>query len=171
LKAPQNWDELLGACDALNEQGIVPITIGTKYRWTAAGWFDYLNMRINGPQFHIDLMLLNESYTDERVMAVFDAWNELFEHNCFIEDPAAYSWQEALDFMVQGDAAMYLIGDFVRDSYPDEQEDDLDFFQFPSSTPTCRWAKMPRPMATSWPVTPATPKARWTSWASSARRK
>jgi ABC-type glycerol-3-phosphate transport system substrate-binding protein len=128
---PQNWEELLGACDALNEQGIVPITIGTKYRWTAAGWFDYLNMRINGPEFHIDLMLLEESYTDERVMAVFDAWNELFEHNCFIEDPAAYSWQEALDFMVQGDAAMYLIGDFVRDSYPDDQEDDLDFFQFP----------------------------------------
>ncbi len=132
---PETWEELLGACDALNEAGIIPITIGTKYRWTAAGWFDYLNMRINGPEFHIDLMLLQESYTDERVMAVFDAWNELFEHNCFIEDPAAYDWQNALEFMIQGDAAMYLIGDFVRDSYPDDQEDDLDFFQFPVINP------------------------------------
>ena len=132
---PQTWDELLGACDALNAAWITPITIGTKYRWTAAGWFDYLNMRINGPEFHINLMLLEESYTDERVVAVFDAWKELLDHNCFIEDPAAYDWQNALEFMIQGEAAMYLIGDFVRDSYPDELEDDLDFFQFPVINP------------------------------------
>ncbi len=132
---PQTWDDLLAACDALNEAGIAPITIGTKFRWTAAGWFDYINMRVNGPEFHINLMSLDESYTDDRVRAVFDRWNELFDHNCFIEDPAAYSWQEAVDFMVQGDAAMYLIGDFIRDSYPDEMEDDLDFFQFPIINP------------------------------------
>ena len=133
--APETWDGLLATCDTLNEAGYAPFTIGTKYRWTAAAWFDYLNMRINGPQFHLDLMLLNESYTDERVVAVFEAWNQLFEHNCFIEDPAAYSWQEALDFMVQGEAAMYLMGGFITDSYPDELEEDLDFFRFPVINP------------------------------------
>ena len=30
---------------------------------------------------------------------------------------------------------MYLMGDFVRESYPDELEDDLDFFQFPVINP------------------------------------
>lgn len=134
-EAPATWDDFLATCDALNEAGITPIAIGTKFRWTWAGWFDYLNMRLNGPEFHINLMLLTESYTDERVVAVFDAWRQLFEHNCFIEDAAAYDWQNALDFMVQGDAAMYLIGDFVRDSYPDDMEDDLDFFQFPVMNP------------------------------------
>ncbi len=133
--APETWDDLLNACDVLSDAGLAPITIGTRYRWTWAGWFDYLNMRLNGPQFHLDLMLLKESYTDERVVAVFDAWRELFEHDCFVEDAAAYTWQEALDFMIQGDAAMYLIGDFVRDSFPDELEDDLDFFQFPIIDP------------------------------------
>ncbi len=132
---PETWDELLATCDALNEAGYAPFTIGTKYRWTAAAWFDYLNMRINGPQFHQDLMLLKESYTDERVKAVFDYWNQLFEHNCFIENPAAYSWQEALDFMIQDEAAMYLMGQFITDSYPDEMEEDLDFFRFPIIDP------------------------------------
>ena len=135
MDVPQTWDDLLGACDALNAAGITPITIGTRFRWPAAAWFDYINMRLNGPQFHIDLMLLKESYTDERVRAVFDTWNQLFEHNCFIDDPAAYSWQEALDPMVQGDAAMYLMGQFILDSYPDEMEDDLDFFRFPIIDP------------------------------------
>ncbi|MBN1964911.1 MAG: carbohydrate ABC transporter substrate-binding protein [Anaerolineae bacterium] len=136
VEAPiETWDDLLSACDVLHEAGYAPFTIGTRYRWTAAAWFDYINMRVNGPQFHIDLMLLQESYTDERVLAVFDYWNQLFEHNCFIEDPAAYTWQEALDFMAQGEAAMYLMGGFILDSYPDELEEDLDFFRFPIIDP------------------------------------
>lgn len=135
-KVPETWEEFLGACDTLNAAGITPITIGTRYPWTAAAWFDYLNMRTNGPQFHIDLMLLKESYTDERVKAVFAKWQELFDHNCFIEDAAAYAWQEALTPMTEGTAAMYLMGQFIVDSYPDELEADLDFFRFPIIDPS-----------------------------------
>ncbi len=134
-EVPETWDEFLGACDALNAAGITPITIGNRFKWPAAAWFDYLDMRINGPEFHINLMLLQESYTDERVRAVFDTWNQLFEHNCFIDDPAAYDWQEAIDPMAQGEAAMYLMGQFILDSYPDELEEDLDFFRFPIINP------------------------------------
>lgn len=136
VEAPiETWDDLLAACDAFNAAGIAPFTIGTKFRWPAAAWFDYINMRLNGPQFHIDLMLLQESYTDPRVKAVFETWGQMFEHNCFIEDPAAYDWNEALDIMVQDEAAMYLMGAFITDSYPDELEDDLDFFRFPIINP------------------------------------
>lgn len=135
METPDTWDELLATCDTLNAAGYAPFTIGTKYRWTAAAWFDYINMRVNGPQFHLDLMLLKESYNDPRVKEVFSYWNQLFEHNCFIEDPQAYSWQEALDFMVQDQAAMYLMGGFITDSYPDEYEEDLDFFRFPVINP------------------------------------
>lgn len=136
LEAPiETWDELLNACDVLNAAGYAPFTIGTQYRWTWAAWFDYINMRVNGPQFHQDLMLLKESYLDERVKAVFDTWAQLAEHDCFIDDPAAYTWQTALDFMIQGEAAMYLMGAFITDSYPDELEEDLDFFRFPVINP------------------------------------
>jgi len=135
---PETWDEFLASCDALNAAGIAPVTIGTRFRWTAAGWFDYLNMRVNGPEFHLDLMNLKESYTDDRVKDTFAHWNELFEHNCFIENPSAYSWQEAVNFMANGEAAMYLIGDFIRDearaNFPD-MLDDLDYFQFPIINP------------------------------------
>ncbi|MCK6580177.1 MAG: ABC transporter substrate-binding protein [Anaerolineae bacterium] len=135
LTAPATWDELLATCDTLSAAGITPITIGTRAPWTAAAWFDFLNMRINGPEFHINLMLLKESYTDERVVAVFDHWRQLYEHNCFLPDSAAYEWQEALDFMNRGEAAMYLMGDFIRDSVPDEIESDLDFEMFPVINP------------------------------------
>lgn len=131
----ETWDDLLAACDALNAIGVAPFTTGTKFRWPAAAWFDYINMRTNGPQFHIDLMLLKESYLDERVKQTFANWAQLLEHDCFIDDPAAYDWNEGVDFMVQGEAAMYLMGAFIRDTYPDEMEDDLDFFRFPIIDP------------------------------------
>ncbi len=133
---PETWEELLEVCETLKSQDIVPFTIGTKYRWTAAAWFDYLNMRVNGPDFHIDLMLGNESYEDPRVLQLFtDYWAPMIEDGNFIENPAAYSWQEALQFFIAGDAAMYLMGDFIRDSLPDEMESDLAFFRFPIIDP------------------------------------
>ncbi len=136
LTPPETWDEFLAVCETLKENGVTPITIGTKYRWTAAAWFDYLNMRVNGPEFHINLMLGKESYEDPRVLKVFtDYWQPLIENGYFIDDPAAYSWSEAIPFMLEGDAAMYLMGDFLRDSYPDEEEDKLDFFRFPIIDP------------------------------------
>jgi multiple sugar transport system substrate-binding protein/raffinose/stachyose/melibiose transport system substrate-binding protein len=132
---PETWDELLAACDTFNEAGVIPITIGTKYRWTAAAWFDYINMRLNGPEFHLNLMLGKESYDDPRVRAVFEKWRELFDHNCFIDDAAAYSWQEGLDPFNQGDAAMYLMGQFILDSAAEEIADDIEFFRFPIIDP------------------------------------
>jgi multiple sugar transport system substrate-binding protein/raffinose/stachyose/melibiose transport system substrate-binding protein len=37
--------------------------------------------------------------------------------------------------MTEGKAAMYLMGQFIVDSYPDELENDLDFFRFPIIDP------------------------------------
>ncbi len=136
LEPPETWEEFMEVNETLKENGITPLAIGTKYRWTAAAWFDYLNMRINGPQFHIDLMLCKESYDDPRVAKVFEYWGELLENGYFLEDAAAYSWSEALEPFIAGDAAMYLMGDFIRDSLPEEIEADLDFFRFPIIDPS-----------------------------------
>lgn len=132
VKAPiESWDELLDACDKFNAAGIAPITIGSKAPWTLAAWFDYINMRTNGPQFHIDLTDGKVAYNSPEVKETFQHWKELLDHKCFIENPEAMEWQDAIKPMTDGKAAMYLMGAFITDSYPDELEDDLDFFRFP----------------------------------------
>lgn len=140
LEAPKTWEDLLGACKTLNEKGITPIAIGTKAPWPAAAWFDYINMRLNGPQFHIDLMTLKESYTDPRVKATFMKWKELFDAKCFIENSAALEWGDAVTPLVQGKAAMYLMGGFITDTFNPAAkgtpaEGDLDFVRFPIIDP------------------------------------
>jgi len=131
LTVPTSWDEFLTVCETLKDNGITPIAIGNKYRWTAAGWFDYLNMRINGPEFHINLMLGTEKYDDPKVKAVFMTWKDLIDKGYFIDDPTAYAWSEILPSMIAGESAMYLMGQFIMDSIPEENQADYDFFRFP----------------------------------------
>jgi multiple sugar transport system substrate-binding protein/raffinose/stachyose/melibiose transport system substrate-binding protein len=131
LEVPETWDQFLALVDALAEAGKVPITIGTNQPWTAAAWFDYINMRVNGPEYHIQLMDGEVAYNTQEVKDVFGRWRELLDRQAFLPQPEAYRWQDALTPFVQGDAGLYLMGRFIVDSYPDEQEGDLDFFRFP----------------------------------------
>jgi multiple sugar transport system substrate-binding protein/raffinose/stachyose/melibiose transport system substrate-binding protein len=128
---PETWDDFMAAIETLKGAGKIPITIGTKAPWTAAAWFDYLNMRTNGPEFHIALMEGQHAYNSEEVKATFANWRQLLDAEAFIAQPEAMEWQDAVTPLAQGEAAMYLMGAFIRDSYPDEGESDLDFFRFP----------------------------------------
>lgn len=137
IDVPTNWEQFLAACAKLKENGITPITIGTKYLWTAAGVFDYLNLRTNGYEVHNDLTAGKIKYTDARIQKVFDHWEELVKPGYFIENHAGYSWQEALAPMVQGEAAMYVMGNFAVAPLREAglTDDQLDFMQFPEITP------------------------------------
>ncbi|WP_114391091.1 ABC transporter substrate-binding protein [Notoacmeibacter marinus] len=137
IDVPTDWEAFKTAGAKLKEAGIVPITIGTKYLWTAGGVFDYLNLRTNGYDFHMALGKGEVPWTDERVRETFAKWKELLDAGFFIDNHAAYSWQEALAPMVQGEAAMYVMGNFavapLREAgLTDEQ---LGFFQFPTINP------------------------------------
>jgi len=143
ITPPKTFDDLLGACDTLVKAGITPITIGTKAPWTAAAWFDYLDMRINGPEFHVQVVSLQIPYTDPRIKKVMTTWKSLFDHKCFNTDSPGLQWQDAVTPLAQGKAAMYLMGQFITDTYnglpattPGYDQKDLDFVRFPIVDPT-----------------------------------
>jgi multiple sugar transport system substrate-binding protein len=132
---PTTWDEFLAAGKALRARGVSPVAIGTKFLWPAAGWFDYLDLRVNGLDFHMALMEGKVSYLDERVKKVFSRWRELIDHGFFIDNHATYSWQEAQAFLYQGKAAMYLMGSMLVPTIPQELTGKIGFFQFPRIDP------------------------------------
>ena len=132
LGEPRSWGDMMNIAETLKKNGITPFTIGTKYLWTAAGWFDFLNLRINGYDFHMALMGGEISYEDKRLDRVFDVWGDMARKGYYIENHASYSWQEGQAPMINGEAAMYLMGNFV---VPDLVKAGLDgkigYFQFP----------------------------------------
>jgi multiple sugar transport system substrate-binding protein len=131
----RHWDELLHACDQLKASGIEPIAIGTRHLWPAAGWFDYINLRLNGFHFHMELTGGRVPFTDERIRAVFALWRQLMDGDCFVADHAGMSWQESQALLYQGSAAMMLIGHFISANFPAELRPVMDFFPFPEIAP------------------------------------
>lgn len=130
VQAPETWDDFLALCETLQGQGIIPLTMGTgSTPWVSSGWFDYLNLRVNGPEFHLELLAGEHSFDSDEVRAVMAEYAKLIP---FIDpNGRSYSWQEAVTPLVQNKAAMYLMGAFFTQSIPSDVIDDIDFFRVP----------------------------------------
>ena len=129
-EVPQSFDDLIALAKKMKASGITPIAFADKDGWPAMGTFDYLNMRINGYRFHVDLCAHKEAWNSSQVTEVFDTWKQLREY----QDPAALglTWQEAAQKLSSKKAGMYLLGSFVTQQFTDKAVlDDIDFFPFP----------------------------------------
>jgi len=135
MEAPRTWDELLAACERLKARGIEPIAIGTKDLWPTAAWFDYINLRLNGFEFHMALMEGKVAYTDARLREVFGHWRQLIERGCFSRNHASSSWQESQVLLYRGKSAMTLLGHYVVAHFPPEARPVMDFARFPTLRP------------------------------------
>jgi multiple sugar transport system substrate-binding protein len=136
IAEPKTWKDLVEASAKLKAANITPFAIGTKATWTTGGWFDYMNMRTNGYEFHMDLTSGKVPYTDKRVQDVFDKWDDLVKPGYYLANHASYQWQEALPAFVKGEAAMYLMGNFAVAPMKEAglTEAQLGFMQFPEIT-------------------------------------
>ncbi len=132
-KAPTTMDELQSLASNMQDKGIIPFAFGNDGRWPAMGTFDQLNFRMNGYQFHVDLMAGKESWTDDRVKNVFTTWESLLPLHQ--ENPNGRTWEEAAAALVSKEAGMMTIGTFVGEVFPEGDISDLDFFTFPELDP------------------------------------
>lgn len=128
---PKTVDEFKALGDKMKADGLIPLAFGDKDGWPAMGTFDILNMRMNGYDFHVNLMAGKEKWTDPKTQAVFAKWAELLPY--FDPQPLGKTWQEAAQDMISGKAGMYFLGTFAGEQASDPAvHDDLDFFPFPT---------------------------------------
>ncbi|MGB5558944.1 MAG: extracellular solute-binding protein [Paracoccaceae bacterium] len=136
-EVPANWDEFIANCAKFEEASIDCLTTGTKALWPAAGIFDYINMRTNGYEFHMDLTSGKIEWTDQRVRDTFANWAKIVEPGYITDNHAAIDWQDAAALLVQGKAANYVMGNFAVATFKDGgmTNDTLGFMVFPEITP------------------------------------
>ena len=131
----KTWDDFISACEKFQAAGIDCLTTGSKALWPIAGIFDYLDLRTNGYDFHMQLTSGDIAWTDDRVKAVFAEWAKVLPYTT--ANHAAIDWQDAVSNIVQGSAANYVIGNFAVAAFKDGglTNDNLGFMQFPEITP------------------------------------
>ena len=124
------WDEFIKLCQTIKSKGVNPLTMGTgSTAWVASGWFDYLNLRVNGAEFHRDLLAGKHSFDGPEVTKVMEYYKQLLPF--FDPKGRSYSWQDAVTPLTAKKAGMYLIGAFITSGVPADVVDDLDFFRVP----------------------------------------
>jgi multiple sugar transport system substrate-binding protein len=137
VEVPTTWAQFIDNCAKFKAAGIDCLTTGTKALWPGAGIFDYMNLRTNGYDFHMDLTAGKVAWTDEKVKNTFAEWAKLVEPGYVTANHAAIDWQDAAALLVQGKAANYVMGNFAVAVFKDGgmTNDTLGFMVFPEITP------------------------------------
>lgn len=130
-----DWATFVSNCEKFSAAGIDCLTTGTKALWPGAGIFDYMSLRTNGYEWHMDLANGKVAWTDESVRKVFA---ELAKIQPYVTaNHAAIDWQDAAALLVQGKAANYVMGNFAVGVFKEGgmTNDNLGFMAFPEITP------------------------------------
>ncbi len=135
VEVPTTWAEFVSNCEKFTAAGVDCVTTGSKALWPIAGIFDYLSLRTNGYEWHMDLTAGKIAWTDQKVKDVFAEWAKILPHTT--KNHAAIDWQDAAALLVQGKAANYVMGNFAVGTFKEGgmTNDNLGFMVFPEITP------------------------------------
>jgi multiple sugar transport system substrate-binding protein len=128
---PHDLSAIMTACSKLRKAGFTPIALGAKDGWALAAWFDFIDMRANGYEYHQQLLDGKATYNDANVRRTFAMWKQLIDAKCF--DPNALNVDErgAKGEFYGGHAGMVLVGTIVSASFPDVVRPQIDYQRFP----------------------------------------
>ena len=119
-----NFDDMLKFFDALKKKGLVGFAAGDKGGWEAMGTFDIINARLNGYQFHVDLLAGREKWTDQRVIDVFKQWELLLPYTN--KNVLDLEWDGAMQLLLQKKAGSTLMGSWFGGNFKEKSQEDYD---------------------------------------------
>lgn len=133
---PANWNELLGVCAIFSKNNVVPFALGSKNKWPAQFWFDYLLVRSAGKLFREKLVAGEKHFTDPKVKRVFQLWQTLLTNGCIDKQNTINDYYSSSEKIATGQAAMTLMGTWAAGDFENrfslKYGVDFDIAQFPS---------------------------------------
>ncbi|MEL0040908.1 MAG: extracellular solute-binding protein, partial [Ilumatobacter sp.] len=131
-----DWDDFMAMLDGMKSKGLVGFAAGDKGGWEAMGTFDILNARINGYQYHVDLMAGREQWTDARTREVFTYWEQLVPY--MNDNVLDLEWDGAMQLLLQRKAGAMLMGSWFGGNFLEQSQEDYDdlwIIPFPEINP------------------------------------
>ncbi|MFD2044801.1 extracellular solute-binding protein [Ornithinibacillus salinisoli] len=138
LEAPETYEELQNVIQTLNDNGVAPIALGNKDRWTGSLWYMYLADRIGGSDVLTNAINRSGTFEDPALVDAADKVQELVDMDSFIKGFNGLADEEAKSMFMNEQAAMYLIATWDLPNYttnedvPQELRDSVGYFNFPT---------------------------------------
>lgn len=112
LMPPATFDEFFAACEKLKAKGVTPLSIGTREKWPITHLFEAILLGVGGPDFYRELFAGKIPWTDERVRQSLDVLARMMKY--VNSDHAALTWDQACGLVLNGKAAMNIMGDWAK---------------------------------------------------------
>jgi raffinose/stachyose/melibiose transport system substrate-binding protein len=131
---PQTWDQFTALCEQIKNAGITPIALGNKDSWPATFWFQYGELRRQGPDVINKFNAKDPSATfGDGAQASMDAMRQLAQKGYFSDGFNGMSDQDANLLFLNSQAAMVLNGTWQIGSSADAPSGfELGYFPFPT---------------------------------------
>lgn len=115
LSEPTTWSEFWDVCEKLEAEGVTPIALGDRYKWTSAHAFEQI-LTSEGIGFYEDFV--NGKITSADNPKLVDALEKYKEYLSYVNDDwNSLTWDEATAKVIKGEAAMNIMGDWANGEF------------------------------------------------------
>jgi glucose/mannose transport system substrate-binding protein len=111
VDVPATWDDFLAVCPAIQEQGVTPLVVGEA--WTVNHLWESVALGVLGADGWNGIWTGETDPAGEAMTAVWDTFGQVLECSNIDEDAGSLSWQQAIDRVVDGEAAFNVMGDWA----------------------------------------------------------
>ncbi|MBU7591712.1 extracellular solute-binding protein [Metabacillus halosaccharovorans] len=138
LEVPETYEDFKNIVKTLADNGVTPITLGNKDRWTGSLWYMYLADRLGGPETLTNAINRSGTFEDPALVKAAEEIQNLVGMDAFVKGFNGLSNDEAKGPFMNEQAAMYLMGSWelpnftTNEDVPQEFRDSIGFFKFPT---------------------------------------
>lgn len=138
LEAPETYEQFNDIVKTLKANGVAPIALGNKDRWTGSLWYMYFADRIGGGELLTEAINRETSFEDPALVKAAQEVQNLVGMDAFVNGFNGLADEEAKSMFMNEQAAMYLIATWDLPNYttnedvPQEFRDSVGYFQFPT---------------------------------------
>ncbi|WP_212939318.1 extracellular solute-binding protein [Paenibacillus antibioticophila] len=138
LEVPQTYDQFLSIVEKLSSNGVTPIALGNKDRWTGSLWYMYLADRLGGPETMKKAIDGSGTFEDPALIQAAAEIQRLVDMNAFNKGFNGLSNDEGKSEFMNEQTAMYLTGTWEIPNFtsnpevPQQFKDKVGFFKFPT---------------------------------------
>ncbi|WP_044479974.1 extracellular solute-binding protein [Paenibacillus antibioticophila] len=138
LEVPQTYDQFLSIVEKLSGNGVTPIALGNKDRWTGSLWYMYLADRLGGPETMKKAIDRSGTFEDPALIQAAAEIQRLVDMNAFNKGFNGLSNDEGKSEFMNEKTAMYLTGTWEIPNFtsnpevPQQFKDKVGFFKFPT---------------------------------------
>ena len=132
ITSPKNWFEFNKVIVKFKENGITPFYIGIKDPWPVGIWFEYLNIRLNGLDFHNEFVAGKISAESSNIKEVLKYWKALIDSDYFTIPYQDKNLADGFPLIYREQAAMVLAGNINGTFMSEDKLNEFGFFPFPN---------------------------------------